>query len=159
MSTFRKDLARERRNILYVQDLLLSLQTVAAIVEPEVPTKEYDFTVQFRGGEGWKCEVKEDFYCRRSNNVAIEFTSRGKPSGIVTTTADVWVIVAHQKDGKHVYCLKTVVLRWLIATKRYRKVHEDAGDRGSRTGIYLFPISIVQQFSLFLGAFDHADTP
>jgi hypothetical protein len=43
-----------------------------------------------------KLEVKKDDWVTRSGNVAIEFESRGKPSGIETTESDFWChVVGH----------------------------------------------------------------
>ena len=38
-------------------------------------------------------EVKRDSWVAKSGNIAIEYESRGKPSGIATTEADYWVII------------------------------------------------------------------
>ena len=43
--------------------------------------------------EGATIEVKADSFIARTKNVAIEFESRGKPSGIATTEADYWCII------------------------------------------------------------------
>jgi hypothetical protein len=41
-------------------------------------------------------EVKKDDWTTRSGNIAIEFESRGKPSGILTTKSDFWCqVVGH----------------------------------------------------------------
>jgi hypothetical protein len=43
-----------------------------------------------------KLEVKKDDWTTRSGNVAIEFESRGKPSGIEVTKADFWChVIGH----------------------------------------------------------------
>jgi hypothetical protein len=38
-------------------------------------------------------EVKRDFLAGKTGNVFVEFESRGKPSGIATSTADYWAFV------------------------------------------------------------------
>lgn len=38
-------------------------------------------------------EVKRDSWIGRSGNIAIEYESRGKPSGIATSKADYWIII------------------------------------------------------------------
>jgi hypothetical protein len=38
-----------------------------------------------------KVEVKTDFMTKNTGNIAVEFESRGKPSGIAVTKADHWV--------------------------------------------------------------------
>lgn len=45
-----------------------------------------------------KLEVKTDSWTDKSGNIAVEFESRGKPSGIAHSEADWWVFVL---DGKH----------------------------------------------------------
>jgi hypothetical protein len=37
-----------------------------------------------------KAEVKTDFMTKNTGNIAVEFESRGKPSGIAVTKADHW---------------------------------------------------------------------
>ena len=41
-------------------------------------------------GKDVKVEVKADRLCQKTGNVYVEIRSRGKPSGITTTDADVW---------------------------------------------------------------------
>ena len=58
-------------------------------------------------GEGWvgkmlsskTIEVKFDFACYRTGNFYIEYESRGKPSGIATTKADYWMLIASTEKG------------------------------------------------------------
>ena len=38
-------------------------------------------------------EVKRDFLASKTGNVFVEYESRGKPSGIATSTADYWAFV------------------------------------------------------------------
>ena len=38
-------------------------------------------------------EVKRDFLAAKTGNVFVEYESRGKPSGIATSTADYWAFV------------------------------------------------------------------
>ena len=40
-----------------------------------------------------RLEVKRDFWIGRTGNIAIEYESRGNPSGISTTQAEYWVII------------------------------------------------------------------
>ena len=58
-------------------------------------------------GEGWvgkmlsskTIEVKFDFACYKTGNFYIEYESRGKPSGIATTQADYWMLIASTEKG------------------------------------------------------------
>lgn len=49
-----------------------------------------DWAKRLFNGE-YKVEVKSDYIAHRTGNVFIEFSSRGKPSGISTTEADYWL--------------------------------------------------------------------
>lgn len=40
-----------------------------------------------------KLEVKRDNFICKTGNIAVEFESRGKPSGIATSQADYWVFI------------------------------------------------------------------
>jgi hypothetical protein len=59
----------------------------------------YDLEFGIVEGESWfhnvvsnsKIEVKTDRLTEKTGNVYIEYESRGKPSGIVTSEADCWV--------------------------------------------------------------------
>jgi hypothetical protein len=43
-------------------------------------------------------EVKKDFKTHQTGNIAVEYESRGKPSGIVTTEAKWWAFVLVNKN-------------------------------------------------------------
>lgn len=43
-------------------------------------------------------EVKKDYKAHRTGNIAVEFESRGKPSGIATTEAEWWAFILVNKD-------------------------------------------------------------
>ena len=87
-------------------------------------------------------EVKADFMFTRTNNIAIEFHSRGKPSGISTTRAHLYMIMLEKKveDVKIQYLLVVPVekLKESIERKEYFKIHTNSGDSGSSTQIYLY---------------------
>ena len=65
-------------------------------------------------------EVKRDSWVAKSGNIAIEYESRGKPSGIATTKADYWVIIfsgAYQDRVMYVFeteRLKEVTRKYYI---------------------------------------------
>jgi len=68
-------------------------------------------------------EVKTDSWIGRTQNIAVEYESRGKPSGIATTEADYWAFVF---DGRY---NKEVIL--IMDTERLRKIARDYYTRGS----------------------------
>lgn len=66
-----------------------------------------------------KIEVKRDSWICKSGNIAIEFESRGKPSGISTTQADWWCFIVSGKiDDKVMVLIETNKLKE-IARKYY----------------------------------------
>jgi len=72
---------------------------------------------------GSKIEIKsESWQWEQTGNIAIEFRCDGKPSGISTTEADVWV---HElkRDGK-------VLVRLMIEVSRLKELCRDAFKRG-----------------------------
>ena len=110
-------------------------------------------------GEGWvgkmlsskTIEVKFDFACYRTGNFYIEYESRGKPSGIATTKADYWMLIASTEKGVELkkqlrdiekddvlysIMLSTEQLKELCRTKCYRK-NVSGGDSNTSTGILI----------------------
>jgi hypothetical protein len=47
-------------------------------------------------------EVKTDFKAHRTNNFFIEYESRSLPSGIATTKADYWCLIAATNEDKDI---------------------------------------------------------
>ena len=82
-------------------------------------------------------EVKEDFMCKSTGNVAVEFHSRGKDSGIAVTKADFYVYRIHENAGIFDYVMPTKELKRIIDEKKYFRV-VNGGDAGSDTYCYLF---------------------
>lgn len=74
-----------------------------------------------------KIEVKRDKWSARNQNIAVEYMSYGKPSGIATTTADYWWFVLEGLDSSIV--VKTERLRELARKfYRYKKYRKNGGD-------------------------------
>lgn len=60
---------------------------------------------------GFKIEVKNDRLIHKTGNLFIEYESRGKPSGLSTTTADYWIYRMSELDSSitlPVNCLKDI---------------------------------------------------
>ena len=76
-----------------------------------------------------KIEVKKDDWAVRSGNIALEFESRGKPSGILTTEADIWCFVV---GHVHVLMMPTNFLRWVL--EEGHGTVKAVGDRDRKTG-------------------------
>ena len=110
-------------------------------------------------GEGWvgkmlsnnTIEVKFDFACCKTGNFYIEYESRGKPSGIATTQADYWMLIASTEKGIELkkqlrdvekddvlysIMLPTEKLKEICKTKYYRK-GVSGGDSNTSAGILI----------------------
>lgn len=118
-------------------------------------TKEYDSKINFKldleqgkQGEDYvvnvytnktiKAETKVDFRCQETGNVFIEFKSRGKDSGILITTADVWNYVLPKKQDTFplIITIATSELKQMLKNKKYKTVL--GGDNKTSIG-YLVP--------------------
>ncbi|MBN2661562.1 MAG: hypothetical protein JXR54_09875 [Tannerellaceae bacterium] len=69
-----------------------------------------------------KIEVKIDRWAQVTGNIAVEFESRGKPSGITTTKADYWCFVIEVKSKQD--------LMILVETKKLKDVARRYWDLG-----------------------------
>lgn len=90
-------------------------------------------------------EIKEDFYCSRSGNVAFEYESRGKPSGLVTSTADYIVYKVHTKDDVLYLLFKADKLKEFLSRLSLKEARfVTGGDKGSNTRMLLIPLDKVR---------------
>jgi|TARA_R100000482_G_scaffold34623_1_gene11336 hypothetical protein len=110
-------------------------------------------------GEGWvgqmlsskTIEVKFDFACYRTGNFYIEYESRGNPSGIATTQADYWMLIASTERGVAIktelkpidkedilfsILISTERLKEMCRTRYYRK-DVSGGDNNTSRGILI----------------------
>ena len=110
-------------------------------------------------GEGWlghllsskTIEVKFDFGCYRTGNFYIEYESRGKYSGITTTQADYWFLIAASEKGQrlkmdmanidgsdvlHAVLIPTARLKQLCKTN-YHRIGVAGGDNNTSVGILI----------------------
>lgn len=91
-------------------------------------------------------EVKRDSWVAKSGNIAIEYESRGKPSGIATTEADYWVIIfsGDYKD-KVIYIFETERLKQ-IARRYYVDGNTKAMGDNNSSMVVLIPIKEISNF-------------
>lgn len=95
--------------------------------------KRYDISYLNTKGEPRTIEVKNDLEYSKTGNVAIEFESRGKPSGICSSVADIWYYVL---ENKLYWAPRPDILRYLIKNwDRFRRVN--AGDKKGGVGTSL----------------------
>lgn len=84
-------------------------------------------------------EVKTDRMVHLTGNFAIEFESRGRPSGLSVTKADYWALVC--ADTGTITLVKTDELRKLCSVQSVRIVL--GGDNNS-SRLYLLPRSSIR---------------
>ncbi len=94
------------------------------------------------GDKYYKLEIKSDYFSDETGNIVIEFTSRGKASGIVTTQANLWAYVIITKTGLKLYILPTTTIKSWIDNREYERIFI-GGDIGSNTKMYLFKMNKV----------------
>lgn len=101
-------------------------------------------------GDEYLIEIKEDFYCRKSGNVAVEYECRGKPSGVSSTKATHWLYRIHQPSGEDVWIfMPTAIVRGGIQNKEFLR-EVVGGDYGSNTRMYLFSLDKFRSFGIEL---------
>ena len=91
-------------------------------------------------------EVKRDSWVSISGNIAIEYESRGKPSGIATTEADYWIIIfSGGYQDKVMYVFETELLKE-VSRRYFKKGSIKAmGDNNTSMSV-LIPIKEISNF-------------
>ena len=114
----------------------------------------YDLVMKTPNGKRITVEVKEDFTCKETGNVGVEYECRGKNSGIRVSKADFYLYKVHRPDGKiQLLVQKTDKLKDMIRKRSFhRKVV--GGDVGSNSKNYLFELGVFQEGFLNLGLVD-----
>lgn len=87
---------------------------------------------------GFKVEVKNDRLIHKTGNLFIEFESRGKPSGLSTTTADYWIYRMSELDSSITLPVNTLkdVCRLYYKQNKYLK---NGGDENTSKA-FLVPL-------------------
>lgn len=143
---FEEDLAVAVKTEQTVAEILVGYYD-AKIIEFG-KTNSHDIIAEI-DGDSLSFEVKEDFGCVWSGNVALEYKSRGKLSGINTSKADFYIYVIHAKDEIVYVQFPTQTLKNMIANKRYFRT-ANGGDPGSNTMIYLFKYEVFVKYGTIL---------
>jgi len=83
-------------------------------------------------------EVKTDRIAHKTGNIFIEYESRGKPSGLATTTANYWIYRLEEIDTGIIISVKNLkeICRIFYKNKQYLKT---GGDSNTSKG-FLIPI-------------------
>jgi hypothetical protein len=139
---FKLDLARATETEKEAADMLLDRWPTATNVTMH-DKLHHDLVVEFSDGKPRTIEVKEDFRCKTSGNVALEFEYRGKPSGIRASKADMFLYKIHLTEGGFKwYLIDTKELRKAVADKQYFRIVK-AGD-AAKAKVYLFRLPVFQ---------------
>lgn len=107
--------------------------------------KRWDIEANMSDGTVKTIEVKNDMLYERTGNIGVEFSSWGKPSGILTTEADWWCFALY--DGY--WLVPTLKLKELVSKRMWHRVAV-GGDPGSDTAMYLFRGAVLKQHMTLL---------
>lgn len=143
---FKKDLEVAKTTEKEVAEILT--KNLGATILSFETTGAYDILACL-DGKDTSFEVKEDFICKSTNNVGLEFEYRGKPSGIMKSIADYYIYKIHRKDGVVYVMHSKEQLLDKINNKLYFRIH-CGGDKGSNSKFYLFTYSNFVQGGVFL---------
>jgi len=134
--TFELDLAQAK---LIEKEFVTILKEHQNIKRVEF-NNDYLYDVLIETEEGIKTyEIKHDKMSNKTGNLALEFHSRGKPSGISTSQADFWIYKL--EDG--FYKISLNELKQLVNDKKYIRT-VSGGDMGSFTRMYLFSLQVIK---------------
>lgn len=98
--------------------------------------------------ENKKIEVKRDNWVGRTGNIAIEYESRGKPSGIATTQADYWIIMfSREYQDKFMIIIETQRLKEVSREYFKKGFIKKMGDSNASTAV-LIPIKEINNFAI-----------
>jgi len=96
-------------------------------------------------------EVKEDFTHAKTGNVGLEFSCRGKLSGISVSKAEYYIYKIHNADGTcGIYLFRTEVLKKMANDKLYFRI-VNGGDVGSNSMNYLFKDYVFYKYAKKIG--------
>lgn len=104
---------------------------------PQGKCKGYDFIL-----DGTiKVEVKADRLAQRTGNIAIEYKSRGKPSGLSTTEAYYYIYFVERYSNNECYILPVEILKQLTTNS----ITVMGGDNRS-SALYLLSLKKIQEY-------------
>lgn len=140
---FEEDLAIAQKTEAEVAQLIMKLNQNITKVK-YCKNGDYDLLLIYKNGHTKTVEIKEDFYCQRSGNVALEYECRGKLSGISTTKANIIMYKVHMNN---IVCFHACTASKLKESIRNRRYFRDVvgGDVGSNTKMLLYKYPIFQE--------------
>jgi hypothetical protein len=106
---------------------------------------KFDLLCENQKGDKFTIEIKEDFMCERTGNIGLEYSCRGRPSGISVSQADYYLYKAHEPSGEiNFYIIETYKLKKMIDNLEYHRT-VNGGDPGSNSLNFLFALDVVQR--------------
>jgi len=111
--------------------------------------KPYDIIVNHKDKE-FKIEVKSDRLTHRTGNICIEYSCRGKPSGITTTQSGCYGYFEVINDNEmiyNLYIIPTKTIKKAIKDKKYHRCINGGDDYASR--FYLFNKDIFKKYLMY----------
>lgn len=135
---FKQDIKTGEQGEAYIRAFLEGLEYTFI---HKCDNNAYDLKMSYKGKE-YTYEVKTDTYERDTGNMAIEFESWNKASGISVTQADYFTYFFPRLG--EIWNIKVSDLRQLILdTKPYQTI---GGDKGSNTKMYLIKKKDVKEY-------------
>jgi len=110
---------------------------------------EYDLISVFERGKIRTVEVKIDYVCKQTGNIAIEYGHRNHLSGILISTADWYVIIA----PPHIIGMKRRDLLYYLRENEFKEVN---GGDSDMSRFYLVPLDNLEAQS-FVDIWDYRD--
>jgi hypothetical protein len=134
LSCLKKGQHYERKALEYFPNIKSYKQSIGCF-------KDYDLLITQNDNKKLKVEVKADFMACKTGNLAVEWECSGKPSGISTSKADLWVFFTIDGIKEDCYIIPTNEL-----SKLTRYCHSVSGGDGKRARMSLLPINLIIQY-------------
>lgn len=148
--SFHKDLAKATKTEYMVLELLKWHFNDVNHSTKSIGNNDRFDLIMNRGDDTHLVEIKEDFRCMTTGNLAIELASNGKPSGLSVTHSHWWVTVAHYMAPVNLHRVRI----YLSETDDIRELVEDinrgrmvtGGDKGV-SKLFVTPRHYVEELS------------
>lgn len=148
--SFKKDIVEGEQGEEFITNWLCTAFNAQRVSNNKTNSHDVIIKLPHRENSIWSdsisLEIKTDVLIsekRDTGNMFIEYESRGKPSGISVTKADIFI--TYFKNINEVWVIKTEDLKNLITNNNFRVV-TNAGDKGSGTCGYLIPRMKYRQY-------------
>lgn len=130
MSTFNDDLKRaneDEQTLCYALEQNGCTDATMNISDDYETLKAWDISFTGEDGISYSGELKTDYKYTFTNNIAVELSCNGKPSGLITTAASYWFY----KLGEDFYWFLPATLYSHIYYNQHRLRFVNGGDRGA----------------------------